>query len=385
MSPPPRRRWRMPSTTLTTSLVRPREPSRPRARTWRRRGRTCPRRGRAETGHLDDRTTCGLGGSGTGARPGTHEGRPEGRAEGRRADEHHRSECRVRRARRLAGSPPRRRVVSWTSVERSSDDESPSTWRVGSIVALATSREVASRRLRSATRVARVGGAMDRVRSSVHRRRPALARWVTTTARRGSFPPSRRRGRGPETRQIRPRRRPLRAARFGALLAGWAGGGGRSVPPPTRPSAFSGYGAFATSSRRATDTTPNTTGEMAATDPSDSALLAEPPARAGATSTSAAQTSANLRPCLFWRQRVCAKTATSAATSTATRSSRARSSPPPAGAASATSAPSDTSPSPVRIPPPREPQAPRFYPRRRTHSPHTPRTAGAGCVARPIP
>lgn len=212
----------------------------------------------------------------------------------------------------------------------------------------------------------------------------ALARWVTTTARRGSFPPSRRRGRGPETRQIRPRRRPLRAARTAPCSPVGPAAAGAPCPPQRAPPPSA---ATAPSPPRlgAPLIPPRTPpARTAATDPSDSAPLAEPPGAPAPPPPPPPRP-----PRTFARvssgAKVCAKTATSAATSTATRSSRARSSPPPAGAASATSAPSDTSPSPVRILPPREPQAPRFYPRRRTRSPHTPRTAGAGCVARPIP
>lgn len=98
---------------------------------------------------------------------------------------------------------------------------------------------------------------------------------------------------------------PPASGAYGALLAGWAGGGGRSVPPPTRPSALGGYGAVATSSRRAADTTPNTTGKDGRDRSKRQRTAGATTWRAGATSTSAAQTSANQRPCLFWRQGLC--------------------------------------------------------------------------------
>ena len=333
-----------------------------------------------ETGHLDDRTTCGLGGSGTGARPGTHEGRPRGRAEGRRADEHHRSECRVRRARRLVA---RLRGVASCRGRASSEVSTTSHPPRGASVPVALSTSGKSRRADSAPpHASRASAARaDRVRSSVHRRRLGPRAMGDDDGEEGASP-SRRQGRGRKPPDPPPATPPASGA-YGALLAGWAGGGGRSVPP-SAPSALSGYGAFATSSRRATDTTPNTTGKDGRDRSKRQRAAGEPPGAPAPPPPPPPRP-----PRTFARvssgAKVCAKTATSAATSTATRSSRARSSPPPAGAASATSAPSDTSPSPVRILPPREPQAPRFYPRRRTRSPHTPRTAGAGCVARPIP
>ena len=121
----------------------------------------------------------------------------------------------------------------------------------------------------------------------------------------GELPPEPSAGPGAGNPPDPPPATPPASGAYGALLAGWAGGGGRSVPPPTRPSALSGYGAFATSSRRATDTTPNTTGKDGRDRSKRQRTAGGTTWRAGATSTSAAQTSANLRPCLFWRQGLC--------------------------------------------------------------------------------
>ena len=300
-----------------------------------------------------------------------------GDAPRRRADEHHRSECRVRRARRLVARL--RGVASCRGRASGSSDESPSTWRVGSSPldfgevarragSLRHTRRARRRRERIASGRASIGVGL------------ALARWVTTTARRGSFPPSRRRSRGPETRQIRPRRRPLRAARTAPCSP--VGPAAAGAPcPPTRPSALSGYGA-SPPRLGAPLIPPRTPPARISRDRSKRQRTAGGTTwRAGATSTSAAQTSANLRPCLFWRQGLC-KNGDKCGYVHGDSLVHVPRKPPRVPLARA---PSDTSPSPVRILPPREPQAPRFYPRRRTRSPHTPRTAGAGCVARPIP
>ena len=288
-----------PSTTLTTSLVRPQDPSP--AGVLAAEGRTCPRREEGtETGHPMIERRVGL----AGPEPAPALGRMRAARGTRRGETRRRTPSfRVPGASGASacGSPPRRRVVV---------DERRAKFRrrVTLHVARRFSRprdfgEVASRRLTpphasraSAARADRVGRASIGVDL-------ALARWVTTTARRGASPravggagagnarsapgdaPCERRVRRP-ARRLGRRRRALRV-------------------PPTRPSAFSGYGAFATSSRRATDTTPNTTGKDGRDRAKRQRTAGGTTWRAGATSTSAAQTSANLRPCLFWRQGLC--------------------------------------------------------------------------------
>jgi hypothetical protein len=121
----------------------------------------------------------------------------------------------------------------------------------------------------------------------------------------GELPPEPSAGGVPGNPPDPPPATPPASGAYGALLAGWAGGGGRSVPLPTRSSALGGYGAVATSSRRAADTTPNTTGKDGRDRSKRQRTAGATTWRAGATSTSAAQTSANQRPCLFWRQGLC--------------------------------------------------------------------------------